>query len=190
MRLHWHFLNRIVAASLLALVFCTPFSGPVGANEGRLDALMADLLVADESNALRIARDIEHEWSLSGSSAADLLLKRGTDALEAGEIKHAIEHLTALTDHAPDFAEGWHRRAMAYAQAEKLGPALADLERVLMLEPRHFNALVSLGSILQEVGFPDLAAEAFSQALALYPHHPQAQASLDAADAEIGGSEL
>jgi len=179
-------LNRVVAACLAGLV-C---AGPVLGDEARLQSLLADLQAADEENAQRIARDIEHEWSISGSSAADLLLKRGSDALEAGDVRKAIEHLTALTDHAPDFAEGWHRRAMAFARAEQLGPALADLERALLLEPRHFNALVSLGTVLQEVGYADLARQAFEQALALHPHHPQAQTSLSTVDLEIGGAEL
>ncbi|MEM6483091.1 MAG: tetratricopeptide repeat protein [Pseudomonadota bacterium] len=186
MGIHRSFLNRIVAA-LFAVFVC---AGPSFADQARLDALMMDLAGAEEDDAQRIARDIEHEWSISGSPSADLLLKRGNDALEAGEVARAIEHLTALTDHAPNFAEGWHRRAMAYARAEKLGPALSDLERTLMLEPRHFNALVSLGSLLQEVGYADLARDAFEQALALHPHHPQAQMSLSTVDAEIGGAEL
>ncbi|MEM6578664.1 MAG: tetratricopeptide repeat protein [Pseudomonadota bacterium] len=180
------FLNRIVTALLLSVIGAASLAG----DEARLQGLMADLLEADEADSERIARDIEHEWSISGSPAADLLLKRGTDALEAGEVRKAIEHLTALTDHAPDFAEGWHRRAMAFARAEKLGPALADLERALLLEPTHFNALVSLGSILQEVGYNDLARDAYQQALALYPHHPQAKTSLSTVDAEIGGADL
>lgn len=186
MSVHQKFLNRIVAALLASFFICSPVLG----DEARLETLLSDLQQADEENAQRIARDIEHEWSISGSPSADLLLKRGTDALEAGEVNKAIEHLTALTDHAPDFAEGWHRRAMAFARAEKLGPALSDLERTLLLEPRHFNALVSLGSLLQEVGYADLAREAYEQALALHPYHPQAQTSLSTVDSEIGGADL
>ena len=179
-------LNHIVAALFAGLICAVPVLG----DESRLKSLMADLLEAEEEEAERIARDIEHEWSISGSPSADLLLKRGTDAMEAGEIRKAIDHLTALTDHAPEFAEGWHRRAMAFARAEQLGPALADLERALFLEPRHFNALVSLGSLLQEVGYSDLARAAYEQVLTLYPHHPQALESLSVVDAEIGGADL
>lgn len=41
----------------------------------------------------------------------------------------AIEHLTALTDHAPNFAEGWHTRATAFYLIDEYGLALADLRR-------------------------------------------------------------
>ena len=37
----------------------------------------------------------------------DLLLERGRKAMSEGDTNTAIEHLTALTDHAPNFAEGW-----------------------------------------------------------------------------------
>ena len=36
----------------------------------------------------------------------DLLLGRGNEALEAEDYPTAIEHFSALIDHAPDFAEG------------------------------------------------------------------------------------
>ena len=58
----------------------------------------------------------------------------------------AIEHLTALTDHAPDFAEGWHARATAYFRAVLLGPAMDDLQRALVLNPDNFDAVFGLGA--------------------------------------------
>ncbi len=62
-------------------------------------------------------------------------MKRGQGALEAGDIKLAIEHFTALTDHAPAFAEGYHARAQAYFQADLYGPAIDDLELHIGAEP-------------------------------------------------------
>jgi len=35
----------------------------------------------------------------------DLLLQRGQEAMDNEDYEAAIEHFTALTDHAPDFAE-------------------------------------------------------------------------------------
>lgn len=181
-------LNRIVAA-LAALVM---FSLPASAQDaGRLDTLFEALRAAEEkSEARRIARDIEHEFTQSGSAAMDMLLKRGRDALEAGDSLAAIEHFTALTDHAPDFAEGWHMRSVAYSRVGLYGPALADIERALSINPRHFNAIYGLGVILEEVNKPELAHEAFSRVLAIHPHHEAVTEAMERLDPEIGGRSL
>ncbi|MCR9147505.1 MAG: tetratricopeptide repeat protein [Rhodobacteraceae bacterium] len=167
------------------------FSLPLKAEETRLDGLYADLSSAAEpKEARRIAREIELAWRSSGSASADLLLKRGRDALKAGDIQSAIGHLTALTDHAPDFAEGWNARATAFAAAELYGPALADIERALALEPRHFNALANLGGILAQSERPAMAKQAFEYALAIHPHHEDVLQAIEKVKHDIGGRDL
>ena len=181
-------LNRIVAAFAALVMFSLPASAQ---DAGRLDTLFEALRAAEEKpEARRIARDIEHEFTQSGSAAMDMLLKRGRNALEAGDSAAAIEHFTALTDHAPDFAEGWHMRSVAYSRVGLYGPALADIERALSINPRHFNAIYGLGIILEEVNKPELAHEAFSRVLAIHPHHEAVTRALERLDPEIGGSSL
>jgi tetratricopeptide (TPR) repeat protein len=182
--------NRTFNCIVAALLATVMFSLPSLAEEGRMDQLFASLQEADPADARRIAGEIELEWSKSGSATADLLLKRGTDALDAGEVQAAIEHFTALTDHAPDFGEGWYMRSVAYAQAELFGPAIADIERVLELEPRHYNAIASLGGILAQVDRPEQAKDAFSMALAIHPHHEDVSEALEHVERLIGGREL
>lgn len=179
-------LNCIVAA-FLSLVM---ISLPAGAQDAALDEKFAELQTAEPRDARRIAKDIELAWTRSGSSAADLLLKRGTDAFEAGDVGVAIEHFTALTDHAPEFAEGWHMRAMAFAEAEMYGPALSDIETALALNPRHYNAIASLGGILYQIGRYDMAKEAFQLVLAIHPHHEEVTQAMGAVELEIGGRDL
>ncbi|MCB1367399.1 MAG: hypothetical protein KDK00_06540, partial [Rhodobacteraceae bacterium] len=79
-----------------------------------LDTLFQQLADPGTANWQTVERDIEIQLALSGSASADLLLRRGQEALEAQEYEAAIDHLTALTDHAPEFAEGWNSRATAY----------------------------------------------------------------------------
>lgn len=159
-------------------------------DDARLDRLFGQLQEADPADARRIAGEIELELSKSGSPAMDLLLGRGRDALEAGDSAAAIGHLTALTDHAPDFAEGWHARALAYMQAGLLGPALADLERALALRPRHLGAIAALGALMEETGRPDLAHAAYARLLAIHPHHEDVSTALERLDPQVSGKEL
>ena len=48
--------------------------------------------------------------------------------------------------------------------------SMADIEQVLIREPRHFGALAGLGMIMQEIGDDKRALEAFRKALAINPH--------------------
>jgi len=160
------------------------------AQDPDMDELFARLQKADRAEAERIERLIVIEWSKSGSPAMDLLLQRGREALDNGDTAVAIEHLTALTDHAPDFAEGWNALATAYYQEGEFGPSVEDIAKTLTLNPRHFGALAGLGMIFEEIGEPEKAVEAYKAALAI---HPQMQGVLEAVkriEAETAGQDL
>lgn len=190
-------LKRIVAAIAAIVMFSIPlaFSLPMPslAQEADLNdevALLEALAQADPPEARRLERQLRALWSKSGSAAMDLLLKRGRDAFEASDTRAAIEHLTALTDHAPDFAEGWHARALAYFEAGMFGPALADLERALSLNPNNYNAIIGLGTMFETFGDPVRAYEAYLRAQAVHPHHEEIGKALERLKPEIEGKAL
>ena len=122
--------------------------------------------------------------------AMDLLLERGRKAMQAGDYDAAIGHLSALIDHAPDFAEAYNARAEAYYRAGRLGPALADLGRVLTLNPRQFAAMSGLGMILADVDKPKDALAVFRMSLAIQPHQPQIEKAVKRLEAQAAGPEL
>ena len=155
-----------------------------------MNGLYEQLADPDNPHWDRAESDILREWSKSGSPTMDLLLKRGREAIEAGDTTAAVEHLTALTDHAPDFAEGWYARAMAYYRAGLYGPSLADLRRVLDLNPHHFAALTGLGTILEESGAPEDAMKAYRAALALNPHQDNVRQALERLEKDAEGVEI
>ncbi|WP_349036057.1 tetratricopeptide repeat protein [Pseudotabrizicola sp. 4114] len=185
MKVQHRFLNPIVAA--VSAVFL--LAAPVRAEEP-LDGLFDRLKTADDRAAARLEREIWNEWSKSGSSAMDLLLQRGRDAMAAGNTAEAIEHLTALTDHAPDFAEGWNARATAYYQARQLGPSVSDIARALTLNPRHFGALAGLGAIYEELDNPQKALEVYRAALAIHPNLRGVSDSAKRLEAKVAGTDL
>ncbi len=164
--------------------------GMARAQAAPLDGLFLELADPDNQNWEMAQNQILREWSKSGSPAIDLLLSRGQAAIEAGDFDAAIDHLTALTDQAPDFAEGWNARATAYYLSGRFGPSIADIEHVLALEPRHFGALAGLGLILQEIGRKDEALKAFRASLAIHPHQEGINQAADALEQELSGIEL
>lgn len=155
-----------------------------------VDDLLSRLARPDLRHWQQIERDIIRIWSHSGSQAMDLLLRRGRTALIDSDVDAAIEHLTALTDHAPDFAEGWFTRARAYSEAEHYGLAMADLARALERNPRHFGALAGVGSILEQLGASEQAYEAFSAAHAIHPHRPRIKAALQRLRRDVQGQNI
>ena len=161
-----------------------------GDPEDRLEELLERLADPDTGNWQIVEEEIYQRWSLSGSPTMDLLLRRGREALEAGDLDAAIEHFTALTDHAPDFAEGWNARATAYFQAGLYGPSIADVERTLALNPVHFGALTGLGVMMEEVGELEFALAAFRAAHAIHPHRPDIEQAIARLEAVTGGSSL
>lgn len=183
-------MTRLSMMSKAAALILALGSGAAGAQDARLDDLFAALARAEGPDAQQIAGKIAAEWSKSGSPTLDLLLSRGRSALEAGDTQAAIGHLTALVDHAPDFAEGYNARATAYFDAGRYGPALEDIRQVLLLSPRHFGAMIGLGVILDEIDRPEAALAAWREVERLYPASPEAARAIPPLEREIEGSAL
>ncbi|MEM8654853.1 MAG: tetratricopeptide repeat protein [Pseudomonadota bacterium] len=152
--------------------------------------MLDQLRSAEPAEATRLTREIERVWAQSGSTALDMLLRRGREALEDEQPDIAIEHFTALIDHAPDFAEGWHARATAFYMKDLYGPALSDLERALALNPDNYNAMFGLGIMFQEFGDTRRAEQAFQRVLDLHPHHENATKALEQLKAQGIGRTL
>ena len=55
-----------------------------------------------------------------------------------------MDRVTALE---PNWSEGWNRRATVFWLLPTRTIAIADLQRALVLEPRHFEAWAALGRI-------------------------------------------
>lgn len=179
-------------STVTALLAVVMFSLPVTAQEDVAAQDLLEKLAQAESAAIadRLERDIVREWSKSGSASMDLLLKRGRDALEVENSALAIEHLRALTDHAPDFAEGWHALALAFFHTERFGPALDALERTLSLNPQHFGALRGVAAVMEQVDKPVLAYRAYERVQQMRPHDDAVQDALDRLDLRVNGTSL
>lgn len=181
-----HIFKRIVAAGAVALA-CSVASQ---AQEADIDAMLAELADPATEDWQSLERRIRTEWSKSGSASADLLLQRGQKALEEEKFDLALEHLTALTDHAPDFAEGWNARATAFFRKKMYGPAMEDIGRALALNPNHFAAMTGLAVMLQEMGFDEEALEAWRLMEKVHPHRPELKDAIDRLEKELGGQTL
>ncbi|MCF6233293.1 MAG: hypothetical protein L3J36_09390 [Rhodobacteraceae bacterium] len=186
-------LKHAVAAIAAIVMFSLPLPSQALAQEADSkdeSALLEALSQSEPAEAKRLDRQLQALWRKSGSATMDLLLKRGREALEADNTRVAIEHFTALTDHAPGFAEGWYARAKAYFEAGLMGPALADLERALYLNPNNYNAIMGLGAVFEIFERPEQAYQAYLAALAIHPHHEDIGKALARLKPQIEGKAL
>jgi len=173
-----------------ALLLSTGISTPVWGQETVLDDLFQDLAEADPSEAARLETQIINEWEKSGSPAMDLLLRRGKDALEGGQPEVAIEHFSALVDHAPNFAEGYYGRASSYYFLGLTGPALDDIAQTLRLNPRHFEAMRGLAIVMEDLDRPGDALEIYRMIMDIHPHSVQAIEASERLALQLEGQSL
>ncbi|WP_077972993.1 tetratricopeptide repeat protein [Bartonella apihabitans] len=144
--------------------------------QAELDHLLAVLKrTANQKEAAKISRQIQGLWSQSGSDTIDLLMQWAEDGINQQDYARALDFLDNVVALQPDYAEGWARRAAVHVQLNDLKLAMSDLHRSLSLEPRNYNALFLVGSILEMTGRNKLALHAYEDALKIYPQMQRAQ---------------
>ena len=147
-----------------------PKPAPEAMRKQMLDALFVRLRNAgDPGDAQRIAASIERVWLQSDSDTANLLMQRATVSMQARQYPLALSLFDKLVALEPDWAEAWNQRATTRFLAGDTDGAMADINQVMKLEPRHFGALAGMGMILQGAGLDKSALEIFKKALGIYP---------------------
>jgi tetratricopeptide (TPR) repeat protein len=156
------------------------------------DSALADLyaLLAeseDEMAAKSVADNIERVWLHSGSPTVDLLFGRAMQAVSQKDYDRALRFLDHVVEQAPDFTEGWNRRAYVHFQLNNVGLALGDLRRTLALDPNHFKALDGLFQVLRDIGEKRAALEVLRRLADVYPYWSGAEQTIEELSREVEG---
>ena len=145
--------------------------------QARIDRLFGELKRArNEAAAERISNRIWQEWFRSGSASVDLMMQWSQEAMDEKKFDVAMDFLDQVVTLAPDYAEGWNRRATLHFTMENYAKSMADIGKTLQLEPRHFGALGGLATILKNTGRKQAALLAYERVLDVYPMMRSAQA--------------
>ena len=145
-----------------------------------LDILFAHLATTgDHELGRQIAVSIEKIWRIPGGDTVNLLIDRAEGFSQKNENDKALKLLDAAVDLAPDYAEGWNRRAFAHFRLGNNEGALGDLRRTLALEPNHFRALEGMAKVLTGVGEKKGALKAYEELLRVHPTVEGAQTAID-----------
>ena len=172
-----------------------PDEAPVAAipvdRKTRLGQLYERLNAASDATAAEpIIKAIRDTWQVSGSPTIDLLLSRASKFAQEADLDLALKIVDAAIDLAPDEAEAWHQRAVLHYLRQEYDDALADLRRALSREPKHFDALNSLGIVFEELGQKRAALEAYRKALKVNPFLDSAREAEDKLSREVEGQDI
>lgn len=155
----------------------------------RLDTLFAELKkTGDADKAKDIADRIRLEWQDSGSASVNLLMQWAAKAVESNKQAIALDLYDQAIALAPDYVEGWNQRATLHSQMGNYRKSMSDINRVLILEPRHFGALAGMAAILSASGKDELALRAWEQFLAVYPADRKAQEQFGEIEEKLAGN--
>ncbi len=144
-----------------------------------LDDLFARLREATAPAEIATLQDgIWQIWLSAGHPLLDKRLESGMRALSADDYTLAIEEFSFLVETAPDYAEGWNKRATAYYLRGEYKAALRDVRETLRREPRHFGALSGWAGMLRALGDAPGTLRALLRLEALCPAWPGLQDQL------------
>lgn len=111
-------------------------------------------------------------WLSTGDSGLDKNLEAGMRAMSAGDYTLAIAVFEQLIMAAPEYAEGWNKRATAHFLRGEYRAALRDIAETLRREPRHFGALGGQATIFRQLGENRRALRVLARLARLCPNLP------------------
>jgi tetratricopeptide (TPR) repeat protein len=139
----------------------------------------------DPVRAARAAAALWQLWHQSGDAELDALLLEGIESMHRQQLAEADTVFTRLIERAPQFAEGWNKRATVRYMAKDYAGSIADCRETLARNPNHFGALSGQG--LCHIALEEYreAADLFRRALAVHPYLESGRTNLRTALHEV-----
>jgi tetratricopeptide (TPR) repeat protein len=193
---------RVLLSMLCAIVLLTGMAAPgavaqtaplqppgseAGARTKALDDLFARLKATKaQDDGDEIVTQIWKLWQRSGNEKLDAAMEQAMLLMGQGLGSLAMPILDEIVAEKPDWAEGWNKRATVLYLMGEHDRSLADIDRVLALEPRHFGAIAGIGLIRIAKGEMREALAAFRRALAINPFLRERYGLIPQLEKELG----
>ena len=144
-RVHTFTKNWLLSLFILLLLSASAFADQ---NDVRLAELFRSLKSTESvSRASVFESKIWHIWMEHYDPEVESAMFQGVEAMKLQQFEQAFGHFSLLIKLAPDYAEGWNKRATVLYLMGRFKESEADVMRTLELEPRHFGALSGQGLI-------------------------------------------
>ncbi len=156
----------------ILIIGCLVVPAHADQTDPRLDELFEQLLiVSDQAAGDAITDQIWEIWrEYPSDKEVGELMSAGIRAMSSGRLRQAEKIFDKIIVKAPNFAEGWNKRATVLYFLHQYEKSAEDVRQTLLLEPRHFGATAGLGLIFLSLNYPKSAMEAFEKALEINPH--------------------
>jgi hypothetical protein len=156
---------------VLELVLTARSRPPASHLPKRLNGLFRELGKAEPAND---PDDIEELiwalWISHPDTRASNAMANACEAMAAGAFDLAKPILDNLVGAYPDWPEAWNKRAILSFVNRNDNHCLADIERTLLLEPRHFGAISGFAQLCMRQQRHVEAKAALTVALEIDPH--------------------
>ena len=164
-------MKKLSLYAFLVLMFCGNVLAESKDRDIRLNQLFEQL---KKSNNASLAFEIEMKiWNIwSTHPTHDSLtqsLAKGSGLISKGELEAAYKIFSTIIESAPDWAEGWNKRATVLYLMGRYQESLKDIDEVLKRESRHFGALSGQGLVQTELKNYEKAIKSYQAVQKIYP---------------------
>jgi tetratricopeptide (TPR) repeat protein len=143
----------------------------------------------DRPSAANAEAFLWRQWCRSGDLEADRVFRAGIDAMQNGELELAETLFGKVIEMAPQFAEGWNKRATVRYARQNFAGSIGDCQETLTRNPNHFGASAGQGLCHMSIGEYREAAICFRRALEIHPHLNAVQQNLTLAHSQTSVSD-
>ena len=160
---------------LAILVLSFIFSGNIFAESRDKNDMLNELFEQlKKNNNVSIAFEIEMKiWNIWSIHPTDdnltKLLANGSVLMSERKLEVAYKVFSTIIESAPEWAEGWNKRATVLYLMGRYQDSLNDIDEVLQRENRHFGALSGQGLVQTKLENYEKAIKSYQAAQKIYP---------------------
>ena len=156
---------------LLVLLFCGNAASESEDRNLKLDQLFDQLKNSNNvSKALEIEIKIWNIWSTHPTQKElTQSLANGSDLMSQGKLEKSYKVFSTIINVAPNWAEGWNKRATVLYLMGRYQDSLIDIDEVLKRENRHFGALSGQGLVHTKLKNYEKAIKSYQAVQKIYP---------------------
>ena len=160
-------MNKIVIAFFIFLINTVLYAED---QNKELDRLFLELKKNIPSKSSNIEQQIWLLWSTHPSDEKlTSLLDEGSRLVQDQKLYKAISIFTDAIELDPSWAEAWNKRATVFYMVGEFQKSQNDIDKVLVLEQRHFGALAGQGLVNIQLKNYEKAIKSYEKAQEIYP---------------------